>query len=143
MTAQVNSYQKMNNDGIRILLSGEGGDEIVSSPGYYIRELFFKFKLRKFIQELNGISNKSKQSKYKIFINDVVYPSTPYLLKKFAKFLLHRNSKMILNKTFLKKINPGEKEDIFLDHLGKISTKEYHYFSINNPLSQTIFGIID
>ena len=142
MTAQINSYKKMNDVGIRILLSGEGGDEIVSSLGYYLRELLLNFDLRKFVQELNGNSNKFDEDKYKIFINEIVFPSTPYFIKKLLRKLFNKNLN-ILNEDFLKKLDLGTEKNIFLDHLGKLDTKEYHYFSINNPLSQTIFGIID
>ena len=142
MTAQINSYKKMNDVGVRILLSGEGGDEIVSSLGYYLRELLLNFDLRKFVQELNGNSNKFDEDKYKIFINEIVFPSTPYFIKKLLRKLFNKNPN-ILNEDFHKKLDLGTEKNIFLDHLGKLDTKEYHYFSINNPLSQTIFGIID
>lgn len=142
MAAQMNSYKKMNDVGVRILLSGEGGDEIVSSLGYYLRELLFNFDLRRFVQELNGNSNKFDENKYKIFINEIVFPSTPYFIKKLVKKLFNKNSN-ILNEDFLKTLDLGDEKNIFLDQLGKLDTKEYHYFSINNPLSQTIFGIID
>jgi asparagine synthase (glutamine-hydrolysing) len=142
MTAQMNSYNNMNDKGIRILLSGEGGDEIVSSLGYYLRELLLNFNWGIFIQELDGNSKKFDQNKYKIFINEIIFPSTPYFIKKLIKILFNKNPN-ILNEDFLKSIDWHDEKDIFLDHLGKLNTKDYHYFSINNPLSQTIFGIID
>lgn len=144
MTNQIGTYQKISNSGIRILLSGEGGDEIVSHGGNYIRELFFSFRFKKFIEELNGTAKKLDQNVIKMFIKEVVFPSIPYTLKKFINLISTRNTESILNNDFVK--NSGvEKVDInrIIDHIGKIKTKDYHYFSINNPLSQTIFGITD
>ena len=42
---QNSSYQKVSDNGIHVLLSGEGGDQIVSHGGNYIRELFLYLKM--------------------------------------------------------------------------------------------------
>jgi asparagine synthase (glutamine-hydrolysing) len=144
MTNQINTYQKISDAGIRILLSGEGGDEIVSHGGNYIRELFFSFKLKKFLEEIKGSSKKLDQNKTKIFIKEVVFPSIPYSFKKFIKLISNRNTNSIINDNFLESAGVEEVDiNHIINHIGKIKTKDYHYFSINNPLSQTIFGITD
>jgi len=143
-TNQIRSYQKMSDNGIRVLFGGEGGDQIVSHGGNYTRELFFTFNWKKLIEELKGHSQNFNKSKYKIFIKEVVFPSIPYFMKKFIRLILRKNTGFILNENFLKKVGI-KKVDInnTTDHFGKIKTKEYHYLSINSSLNQTIFGIID
>ena len=100
--------------------------------------------MRKFIKELNGHSKNFDQSIYKVFIKEVVFPSMPYFMKKFIKLILKKNVDFILNENFLKE-SGIERIDLsdMLDYIGKMTTKEYHYFSINSPLDQTVFGIID
>ena len=144
MANQTRSYHRMNNDNIRVLFSGEGGDQIVSHGGNYLKELFFTFKWEKFIRELNGYSHDFKQSRSKIFIKEVIFPSIPYSIKKFISLILGRRTDSILNKSFLKKLKIKNVDiNSVVDYLGKIKTKKFHYFSINMHLNKMVFEIID
>ena len=82
---QIRNYQKMKEDGIRILFSGEGGDEIVSHGGNYIRELFFNLQFKKFFEEIKGESQKIYESKFIIFLKCVIFPSIPSFIKNLWK----------------------------------------------------------
>lgn len=144
MTNQVNSYEKISERGVRILFSGEGGDETVSHGGNYIRELLFTFKFNKFIKELKETSNNSNENIYMLMIREVIFPSIPYFIKKYIKIIFKKNTVSIINKNFIENSGIGNVDfNRFLDKIGKLKTKEYHYFSINNPLNQTVFGITD
>jgi len=143
LTNQIESYKKMRDMDIRIIFSGEGGDQIVSHGNNYLKELTFKFKWKKLISEINGLSNNFNESKYEIIKENIIFPAIPYSIKKFIKlFLKKRKVNFELNKTFLKRLGMTN-EDNQLNNLEKLTSKEYHYFVINHPLAQTVFGIMD
>ncbi|MCK9150761.1 lasso peptide isopeptide bond-forming cyclase [Methanobacterium alcaliphilum] len=137
-------YRKMKSQGIRVNLSGDGGDEIISHGGNYLRELLFSFKLKKFLKELYEYSNRDNYSKFKIIFSEVILTLIPYSLKKYIRLIFKRNKISIVNEKLLKEfeINKFDLDDL-LDYLSKLDTKKYHYFTINNPLNQTIFGIMN
>jgi len=141
---QVKSYEKMSHKGIRVLLSGEGGDQIISHGGNYIRELFLTFDYKKLVEEINGQAQNFNQSKFCILISELIFPSIPFSIKKLIGSIRKKNKDSILNKNLIKELGIEEVNiDYILDGLGKVKTKEHHYFSIYNPLTQTVFGIMD
>jgi len=125
-------------------LVGKAVTKSFNMGGNYLKELFFTFEWKKFIKELNGYSYNFKQDKSKIFIKEVIFPSIPYSLKKVIQLILRRKTDFILNKSFLKKLGIKNVDvKSIIDYLGKVKTKEFHYFSINMPLNQMVFEILD
>ncbi len=53
--------QVVHDAGIRVLLSGQGGDHVVAGNGYYVGDLLRNLKLRHFLSELMSWSQATKQ----------------------------------------------------------------------------------
>jgi len=144
LTSQIESYKKMKSMEIRILFSGEGGDQIVSHGNNYLKELAFKLKWKELLSELNGVSSNFNESKINIIKDNIIYPSIPHFIKKLIKLCLNKKEvDFELKKDFLKKLEMEKKNHSIISNLEKFTSKEYHYFVINHPLAQTVFGIMD
>lgn len=140
LTNQIENYKKMNKKDIRILFSGEGGDQVVSHGNNYLKDLAFEFKWKRFFRELEGISKNRGESKAKIIKAVIIYPHIPNSMKKIIRLFLNKKRfNFELNDNFLKRLKL-EKDNSNIDFL---SSKEYHYFMINYPLIKTVFGILD
>lgn len=61
-------------NGSTIVLSGEGGDELLCSNSLYLRDLFFQGKYRRFFHDLLNVSIKHKQPLWKVF-GTHIFPS--------------------------------------------------------------------
>lgn len=143
MTKQVKTLKKMNELGFRVILTGHGGDQNVSSGKNYLRELVIGFKWKKFVQELKAYSQNSDRSFYKVFLEKVIFPSIPYNLKKFIRRNFQKNN-YLLNDKFLEVLEINEEDyNAFYDNLNKITSREYHYYNINHAFRETVFGTID
>jgi asparagine synthetase B (glutamine-hydrolysing) len=65
MFRDLNNTAKNNN--VNILLSGEGGDELLSSSTHYVQDLFFQGQKKQVLYQLMKAVNKKKQPIWKIF----------------------------------------------------------------------------
>ena len=124
-------YQEMQKKNIRVVLNGEGGDGIGYNGRYYLKELFFKLKWKRMIEEIEFLSKHHNKSFLKIFMNQILLTSLPYSTKKGIKILLSKDSKEfnILNKEFASKYG-GEQhlKNISKNYLESAKTPlKYHY----------------
>jgi len=143
ITKQIKSYKKMNELGLRVLISGQGGDQNISLGRNYLRELAITFQWEKFVREIKAFSNNMNKPVYHTIIEKVIFPSLPHNLKKCIKILLGRNLNL-LNNNFLEDLGVNEESyNTTLDDLNKITSKEYHYYNINQAFHETVFGTID
>lgn len=143
MTKQIRTYKKINNEGVRVLLSGIGGDLNFSLGTNYIRELAATFQLKKLIREIYGLSHNFNERKYKIIIEKVIFPSLPLYLKKMIKIFFGKNNESILNKHFFDKLELDKANIINLDYLSRITSKEYHYYILNYAFNETVLETVD
>jgi asparagine synthase (glutamine-hydrolysing) len=134
-----NMYKKMQNDGMRIILGGNGGDEIISYGTNYFTDLFVALKWKTLINELFHTSKRSKHNFFHLFFSLALFPLLPFSLKELMKNLLYlRKNKekklFILNKNFAEKLG-GElylKSLTFNPITSEIKTaKKYHHFMIS------------
>ncbi len=89
-----NLYKAAQKKGIRILLDGFGGDEVISHGSEFLIELARSKQLRKLFREVKMISNKkSYVNSYELLLNSVVIPLLPPKLKIVNQFF-HRGSKL-------------------------------------------------
>ncbi len=143
MTKQIKTYKEIKKKGVRVLLSGQGGDQNVSMGTKYIRELAVTFNLKKLWSEISGRSKNFNEPKLKIMFDKVLFPSLPYFLKKIIRIVLNKDN-LILSKYFLNKCNiDKERYNISLDELNKMKSKEYHNYVINYSFNESVFGSID
>jgi asparagine synthase (glutamine-hydrolysing) len=144
ITKQIKSYKKVQENNVRVLLSGHGGDEIVSKGKNYLQELAVTRQFNKLGKEIKGLSNNLNKNKFNLLITRIIFPQTPYCLKKIMLYILGSEKNFILNKDFLKKLGLSEEIQIRrLDCLNKKTAKEYQYYNINYGYHETVFGTID
>lgn len=142
MTKQIRSYQEMNKKNIRILLSGQGGDEIVSIGKNYLKELFVTFQWKKLIKEMKGHSKNYNKQIYNLLLEKVIFPSVPYKFRKKMRVFIGKDVDSILNPGFLEKLMIND-NNYDLDRLNKITSKEYHYHSLNSAYAENTLEVID
>ena len=128
-------YHKMKKHDIRVVLSGTGGDAVISYGDYYLKELATNFRWYKLFKEIKGFSKRSNVSFINIFLQKVFFPLIPEYFKK----LLPSNSKKqpnvsILNPEFEKKMNINKSlNDIYWNpYLEANNPKKMHYFLIKS-----------
>ncbi|WP_044642202.1 asparagine synthase-related protein [Risungbinella massiliensis] len=67
--------------GSTVLLSGEGGDELLSSSSYYLRDLFLQGKMSQVWSHMLKVSTKRKQPLWKIFCTYILPSLLPLKLR--------------------------------------------------------------
>jgi asparagine synthase (glutamine-hydrolysing) len=140
-------YEKMQGKNIRVLLSGQGGDQCISLGRNYFKDLFINFEWGKMISELSLNSDVIKGSKSRIFFNKALLPTifdfVPFYF--FKKQLYRRlfSKKNFLNQEFSRKINLEQYEKEFYQNYYTADTgRKTHYFSLTYPV-QSLFEWID
>jgi asparagine synthase (glutamine-hydrolysing) len=75
-------YQKARENGIRVVLSGEWGDGVVSYGRGSLLEFVFSGKFLRLIREIIGLSKNFRTKKRTIIWNDLVLPIIPGMIRK-------------------------------------------------------------
>jgi len=140
-------YEKMQDNNIRVFLSGQGGDQCISLGRNYFKDLFINFEWKKMIYELGLNSDIIKGTKSRIFFNKALLPTifdfVPFYF--FKKHLYRRlfNKKNFLNQELSRKINLElyEKE-FYQDYYMANTARKTHYFSLTYPV-HSLFEWID
>jgi len=123
-------FQKVNQKGIRVFLTGEGGDEVVSYGQNHIRDLALSFQWKKLINEINGHSNNLEIDKFKILFGKIIFPSFPNYLKKRIRSHIRGYNNFFSDNEFLRRI--GMDYENKLNKMEKFTSKEFHYYVIND-----------
>jgi len=127
----------MNKKKIRVLLGGNGGDEIISHGTYYFKYLARSLQWRKFIQEVYKHSKIFEKSFINLIITNLFLQCVPQCIKNIISLykkpnIFSQNGIFILNPKFSAKL--GGKR--FLNDLkwnpfkNARTSKKYHYLSI-------------
>lgn len=140
-------YKKMGENDVRVVLGGHDGDCLLYKGEKYLMELFFNLRWKKLIQEIISISNVRKVHPIKIFIGNVIFPSSKKIENIWLKFKGIRKEKdfINLNKTFVKKFDLNkEYENQFLKPFETAnSSKKIHYYYLTSGTHQMIFEMMD
>ena len=126
-------YKKIQDNDVRIVLGGGGGDSVISDGNYYFRDLAVEFKWKRLIDEINAYSKNFDRSTFNVFIN-VVFQLIPQNFKNRLFSNKERRPGMnILNKQFANRINAKKYlESIYWDPLIKANTaKKNHYQTLS------------
>lgn len=137
----LHSFDSMAKQGIRVNLSGSGGDRVIYTGRNFL-ELATKFKWNMLVRDISSYSKVMGISPVKTFIDEVLIPLTPEIFKKMyrnfiCKFKKIECSQKYLNKNLKLKIYKNQNYSD-LDTL-----KGHHYFSIMMDSSQDFFETID
>ena len=134
MSLHNNLLQKANETNVRVFLTGEGGDEIVSYGQNYIRDLTHSFQWRKLFKEINGYSNNREINKFKISFEKIIFPFLPLYLKKTIRSYIRRYDNSFSNKDFFRRngINYMNRVNNEINKMENFTSKELHYYVINS-----------
>lgn len=168
ITITWNLFKKKQENNIRIVLTGEDGDIVVSKGQNYFRELAVTFQWKKLFKELRCTSNvfklnktsydKSESLPIKNFnrsflstlVNSVIFPLIPDVLKKVLKPLYNKKNNIrtkpdihILNKEFIQRLKVDKYLDEFQakDHVK--TPKGIHYKFLTSDLNQSVLEMND
>lgn len=167
-----NLYKKMHENNIRVVFTGENGDNVISKGKNYFRELTVTFQWKKLFKEIRSTSSHFKKNKrvykqsesvfiktafnksfFNILVKQVIFPLIPEFLKNkgFRQFYNKKNNirfkpdLLLLNKKFKKRLKlEGYLDELYNKSKKQCKTpKEYHHNIINSYNQQKILEIID
>ncbi|QUH22612.1 lasso peptide isopeptide bond-forming cyclase [Methanobacterium alkalithermotolerans] len=132
--------------GLNIILTGEGGDQVVSHSHNYIEELIVSFKWIKAYHTLNNISKVRKVNKYRLLKNKLIHIIQFYVMKIPTLYHILKKPfplKDFINKPFLERM--GIKEAIFFKSkkMNNITCKSEQYYLTQKVAHQNNFEVID
>lgn len=144
--------KKVNEKGVKILLSGFDGDSTLGSPGNYFIHLFKKYQLRTFFKEIFAYSNIRDINPCKlIFYN--VGSLAPDFLKNIWKFFSKKtyddyremNAIKIMEKKFITQNDVLDREKRYESQCEKKSEGlfEWHYYHLISGIFQHELEMFD
>lgn len=165
-------FNKMIHDNnVRVVLTGEDGDSVISKGQNYFRELAVTFRWKTLINELNAsssifsenkrlfnesnsvyIKNSYNRSFYNLLLKKVIFPLIPDFLRNILKPIYNRKNHVrmkpdlfSLNKKFIKRLNLNEHlNELYIVPNKKIKTpKEFHYNIFKTRPHQMALEMID
>jgi asparagine synthase (glutamine-hydrolysing) len=140
-------YEKMNLQGIRVIIGGHDGDSILYKGENYLSELFICFKWSKLIKEIQSISNGGIIEFFKIYVSKVLFELLPAFHRLWLKYRGVRNEKdfVNINKDFIRDLDLKQQYKIMeLDPKKAAKTsKKIHYYYITLATHQKIFEMMD
>lgn len=133
-----------NNNSVRVLLDGLGGDSTVSHGNGLIIDYLKNHDFKKAFNEINSSSKRLQQKKIKLFVNELILTCPDFFLIKLLNNNILNNNKNILNHDFQKYINE-QYELVSKNKLMNTSekAKEYHFHMLNSGLIQHTFEEIN
>jgi asparagine synthase (glutamine-hydrolysing) len=132
-------YKKIQDKNIHVLLTGQGGDDVISFGTYYLSELASTFQWKKLIKNLNG--NPCRLNLFKIIYYQIIIPLIPAFFRNFLRPYLN-NDVNILNESFTQRIGIDINKYI-KDKYRKQNSKEYHYNLLVDDIHQEVLASID
>ena len=140
-----NLHKKMQNKGVRVLISGYDGDSVLSRGQNYLKELTIKFQLKLLIQEINCSSKVQNVNPLKIAMTKVFFPLIPLKLKKLWQWNKRGQGDFVLNnKELNRKWDLKKKyEDYDITSINLNTAKEFHYILITQASHQHAFEVMD
>lgn len=168
ITITWNLFKKKQENNIRIVLTGEDGDIVVSKGQNYFRELAVTFQWKKLFKELRYTSDvfklnktsydKSESLPIKNFnrsflstlVNSVIFPLIPDVLKKVLKPFYNKKNNIrikpdtyILNNEFIQKLKVDEYLNEFQAKSHVKTPKGIHYKFLASDLNQSVLEMND
>ena len=128
--------KRMDEKNICILLSGDGGDELVSQGASYLNELAVDIHWKKLFKEIYQMSKNRNTSLYKNFLIYFIFPLVPERIKKLVTFkrkkdIFTEDGTIILNKEFIDSLGGKEYlKNLKWQSYENVDTKKLNYLAI-------------
>lgn len=123
-------YKNIADNDVRVILGGEGGDQVISHGDYYFRDLAIDFKLKTLFYELKCYSKHQNLNFFKLFLNKIIFTLIPEFFKSPFIFLYNKSIKSYYNKEFIKEINLNNLLNESRSKIQNLSAKKDHYNTI-------------
>ena len=134
--------QKAKNQEIKQILTGAGGDSIISWGYENLREQFIKLKLFKFlmgVKKLASIRRIGRKNILKTLVfNDIIKPMVLYILIKISGHLIFTSNKKTLKRKFVYKTRILN----YIYKAPKVLSTSYHKMVVNAPDHQNIHSLL-
>jgi asparagine synthase (glutamine-hydrolysing) len=122
-----NLYHEMQMKNMRIIFSGEGGDQVISNGTNYFHDLILDFNWIKLVHEFSNYCKIKNRSFFNTFLGKVFFPLIPEFFKSRIRPFYDRTIS-ILNKDFSNEINAKEYlRDEWKSMAMNNTAKKYHY----------------
>ena len=145
-----NMYKKMQDSGVRIVLGGDGGDEIISHGTNYFRDLALSWQWKKLAREIKNFSEHTNKNFSNTLIKLVILPIIPTNLKNFVNNYFdqsNQNSNKLILDTKFAEMMGGEKYLrglTFYSLIKEVKTaREFHHFIIDKTSHQSTLEMQD
>jgi len=140
----------MQDSGVRIVLGGDGGDEIISHGTNYFRDLALSWQWKKLAREIKNFSEHTNKNFSNTLIKLVILPIIPTNLKNFVNNYFdqsNQNSNKLILDTKFAEMMGGEKylSSLTFNSLIKEAktAREFHHFIIDKTSHQSTFEMQD
>lgn len=163
-----NLIKKAPENNVRIVLTGEGGDSVISKGQNYFRDLAVTMQWKKLFREIRDTSNNFNKNKYflnqryieknsrnksfyNILVKQVFLPLIPDFLRKIVSPLYYKQKHIrmkpdtyFLNKEFIESrgIDKSLEKRRLASKRAKTS-REFHHFILNTPYNQEVLELND
>lgn len=140
--------------GVRVLLDGENGDDVVSHGAGCLTELLFGFKWRNFLRELNGFARRMNAPRRRILWHTEMLPALGDIVPDSvlaARRRLHRWPPSPGDKRFIrpefsevidwKTVHPDEAQR--RRYRPSTCAHDWHCFGISHALTQAVLAAAD
>jgi asparagine synthase (glutamine-hydrolysing) len=134
-------YEEMQKVDSHVLLTGEGGDDIISYGKYHLLDLALNFQWKELQRNIEFTSLRSNKSRFELYYETVIIPLIPDFFKnKIRKHIKDYN--FILNKNFAEKL--GIDIEDYINKMNKRQkAREHHYNRIKDDHQQEMLESID
>jgi asparagine synthase (glutamine-hydrolysing) len=124
-------YEKINENQIRVLFRGLGGDTTLFHGHNYLKELTITFQWIKLYKEIKGFSKRFNKKQYHVILNQVIFPLIPEFVRKFIRSIKNIESRSnfdLINKELIEKLNL-KNDNIIQENLilNEKNSKKTHY----------------
>ena len=137
------SGKMIQKNGLRVILTGEGGDQVVSHGIGFLEELLITFQWKKLINNIKNMSKVRNVNKYKLFLRTIFYLAKYYLLKWPKLYYFLKKEDRILNKNFLTRLGFNNILNGLDESYNIIKSKAFHYYDIEIISHQLCFELLD
>lgn len=154
MSLHWRNFSSMEKNERRVILGGNGGDQVVSRGNYYLHDLANSHQWKNFFNELRCYSKRTQKSLFSILLYRFVFEFLPRNLKTFLakiSFIPIFNSQdttLILNKNLIERLGGRDhlKELAGISKENKKSqnrARKHHYYLLNDASHQYVLEIQD
>ncbi|MDG3547067.1 asparagine synthase (glutamine-hydrolyzing) [Methanobacterium formicicum] len=141
-----NLYKKMNENSVRVSLSGNDGDGVLSRGHNHLKELAVNFRFNDLIKEVNGFSKIHDKDPFSVFMQKVLFPLVPEFFKEIIRSThpeIRIGDFVLDNKELSERLDLEKHYHDYHWTNRPTKSKEYHYYLLSSGNHQTTLEVLD